>query len=167
MRQACVGALHRADRRRAPDVNRLRINLHMCIAPGRRTTRTNRKPIPHKTCARALHHADRRRAPIASQLRINPHICVAPSRYAARGKRKSTLHQFAHVRCTEPIRGARQTQVNSASTRACALHRTDRRRTPDASQLCINSHMCVAPSRYAARTKHKSTPRRTRALALH
>ena len=154
MCQACVGALHRADRRRAPDVNRLRINLHMCIAPGRRTTRTNRKPIPHKTCARALHHADRRRAPIASQLRINPHICVAPNRYAARGKRKSTPHQPAHARCTEPTGGAHQTQVNFASIRTCALHRADTRRAPNTSQPRVEpAHSrCTEPTRGAHQT---------------
>ena len=121
-------ALHRADRRRAPDVNQLSVNLHMCIAPGRRTTRNNRKPNPHQTraCALyrangrratiasqtracALHRANRRRAANASQLCINPHMRVAPSRYAARGKRKSTPHQPAHARCTEPTGGAHQT----------------------------------------------------------
>ena len=199
MRQACVGALHRADRRRAPDVNRLRINLHMRIAPGRRTTRTNRKPNPRQTRARALHRANGRRAPIASQtracalhranrrraanasqLRINPHMRVAPSRQEARTRRKSTLHQFAHVRCTEPIRGAHQTQVNPASnprTRVAlsrhAAH-TKRKSTPsqpaharcteptggalNVSRLRFNLHMCIAPSRHATHTKRKSTP---------
>ena len=106
----------------------------------------------------ALHRADTRRAANASQLRINPHMRVAPSRYAARGKRKSTSPQPAYVHCIEPTRDAHQTQVNSESTRTCALHRADRRHTPNASKLRVNPHMRVAPSRHATHTKRKSTP---------
>ncbi len=155
MCQACVGALHRADRRRAPDVNRLLINLHCTrqthnahqsqakpapnpstrVAPSQRAARTNRKPNPHQTRTCALHRANRRRTPDASQLCINSHMCIAPSRYAARTRRKST-----------PCR-----------TRALALHRADRRRTPNVSQLRVNPHMRVASSRQAACGKCKST----------
>lgn len=148
----------------------IRVNasgLRGCIASSRQAARAGRESTPHQPahvhCTRSTHNAHQSQANPAQNLRTR----VAPCRQEARTNRKSTSYQSAHMRCTELTGGARQTQVNSASTRTCALHRADRRRAPDASQLCINSHMCVAPSRYAARTKHKSTPRRTRALALH
>ena len=124
------------------------------VAPSQQAARTNRKP--------------------------NPRMRVASNRQAAHTRRKSTLHQFAHVRCTEPIRGAHQTQVNPASnprTRVAlsrhAAH-TKRKSTPrqpaharcteptggalNVSRLRLNLHMCIAPSRHATHTKRKSTP---------
>ncbi len=139
----------------------IRVNasgLRGCIASSRQAARAGRESTPHQPayvhCTRSTHNAHQSQANPAQNLRTR----VAPCRQAARTNRKSTSYQSAHMRCTEPIRGARQTQVNSASTRTCALHRADRRRTPDVSQLGIDSHMRVVPSRQAARGKRKSTP---------
>lgn len=116
MRQACVGALHRADRRRAPDVNRLRINLHMRVVPSRQAARGKRKSTPHQPaharCTEPTGGAHQTQVNPVS----NPRTRVALSRHATHTKRKSTPRQPAHAHFIEPTRGAHQTQVNPAPT---------------------------------------------------
>lgn len=172
--------MHQVDAQRAPIASQSRTKpaYARCTMPTGGAHQSQVNFVSIRTYA--LHRADRRRAANASQLRINPHMRVAPSRQEARTRRKSTLHQFAHVRCTEPIRGAHQTQVNPASnprTRVAlsrhAAH-TKRKSTPrqpaharcteptggalNVSRLRLNLHMCIAPSRHATHTKRKSTP---------
>ena len=114
-------ALHRADTRRAANASQLRINPYMRVAPSRQAAHTKRKSTPsqpaHARCTEPTGGA-----PNVSRLRLNLHMCIAPSRHATHTKRKSTPRQPAHARCIEPTRGAHQTQVNSASSRTCALH---------------------------------------------
>lgn len=179
----------------------IRVNasgLRGCIASSRQAARAGRESTPHQPahvhCTRPTHNAHQSQAKPAPNPRTrvapsqqaartnrkpNPRMRVASNRQAAHTRRKSTLHQFAYVRCTEPIRGAHQTQVNPASnprTRvALSRHaaRTKRKSTPrqpaharcteptggapNVSRLRLNLHMCIASSRHATHTKRKST----------
>ncbi len=120
----------------APNVSRLRLNLHMCIASSRHATHTNRKSTPRQPA-----HAR------CTEPTRDPHL---------------TQVNFASIRTCAFHRADRRRAPDAShpprQTRTCALYRADTRPTLNASQLRINPHMRISSSRQAARARCKSPP---------